>query len=65
MPATARKLVVRKKAPGAARRARAKSPAPPEELEKLARAMVAAADRDPAEANRLQEKLVRAFYGDE
>ena len=66
MPTTDRKLVRKKPTPPkASRRVRAKPPAPPAELETLARAMVAAADRDPAEANRLHEKLVRAFYGDE
>ena len=35
----------------------------PEELGMLAKRMVEA--KDPAEADRLQEELVRGFYGDE
>ena len=36
---------------------------PPEELGELARQMVET--KDPAEADRLEEELVRGFYGDE
>ena len=44
-----------------ARQAAEVQPLSPEELGKLAKQMVEA--QDPAEADRLQEKIVRGFYG--
>jgi len=46
-----------------ARRVAEKPPLSPEELGELARRMVEA--QDPADANRLQEEIVRGFYGNE
>ena len=62
MPATAKKLVRRPSRSREEKRVKRMTPA---ELEALARKMVAAAERNPAEANRLQERLVRGFYGDD
>lgn len=62
MPATARKIVGRPSHPRGDKRVKRMTPA---ELEKIARKMVAAADKDPAEADRLEELLVRGFCGDE
>ena len=44
-----------------ARHAAESSPLSPEELGQLAKRMVEA--KDPAEADRLQEEIVRGFYG--
>ena len=44
-----------------ARQAAKNQPLSPEELGKLAKQMVEA--QDPAEADRLQEEIVRGFYG--
>ena len=44
-----------------ARHARESRPLSPEELGQLAKRMVEA--QDPAEADRLQEEVVRGFYG--
>lgn len=46
-----------------ARRADQNCPLSPDELGKLAKRMVEA--KDPAEAERLQEQIVRGFYGGE
>lgn len=61
MPATVKKAARRPSRTGGKReRVKRMTPA---ELARVARAMVEA--RDPKEANLLQERLVRGFYGDD